>query len=105
MYWSWLYSLKSLTNDFSEGDYPQFMKTTAWQDEKLNTNLGSWAELRHDTILYVEQFGGEAAGFPRKATFRIEKPKETIHYILKLTDKGTPALSRYKRVIIDIMPK
>ncbi len=30
--------------------------------------------------------------------------KETIHFILKVTDKGTPALSRYKRVIVDIMP-
>lgn len=31
--------------------------------------------------------------------------KETIHFMLKVTDKGTPALSRYKRVIIDILPK
>jgi hypothetical protein len=31
--------------------------------------------------------------------------KETIHFILKVTDKGTPALSRYKRIIIDIVPK
>ena len=31
--------------------------------------------------------------------------KETIHFILKVTDKGKPALSRYKRVIIDIVPK
>ncbi|MDC6366190.1 MULTISPECIES: DUF1593 domain-containing protein [Flavobacteriaceae] len=31
--------------------------------------------------------------------------KETIHYILKVTDKGAPALSRYKRIIIDIVPK
>lgn len=30
--------------------------------------------------------------------------KETIHFILKLTDKGTPQLSRYKRVIIEILP-
>jgi hypothetical protein len=31
--------------------------------------------------------------------------KETIHMILKVTDKGTPALSRYQRIIIDIVPK
>ncbi|MEQ8338554.1 MAG: DUF1593 domain-containing protein [Cyclobacteriaceae bacterium] len=31
--------------------------------------------------------------------------KETIHFILKVTDKGIPALSRYKRIIIDILPK
>jgi hypothetical protein len=27
----------------------------AWADEKLNSVLGSWAELRHDTILYAKQ--------------------------------------------------
>lgn len=31
--------------------------------------------------------------------------KETLHFILKVTDKGTPALSRYKRVIVTVLPK
>ena len=31
------------------------MQTTAWQDKELNITLASWAELRHDTILYVKQ--------------------------------------------------
>lgn len=31
--------------------------------------------------------------------------KETVHFILKVTDKGTPPLSRYKRVIVTIVPK
>ncbi len=31
--------------------------------------------------------------------------KETLHFIVKVTDKGTPALSRYKRVIVTVMPK
>ncbi len=30
--------------------------------------------------------------------------KETIHFILKLSDKGTPSLSRYKRVIVTVVP-
>ncbi len=30
---------------------------------------------------------------------------ETVHFILKVTDKGTPPLSRYKRVIVTIIPK
>jgi hypothetical protein len=34
----------------------------------------------------------------------VEK-KETAHFILKVTDKGTPQLSRYKRIIVTIMPK
>lgn len=34
----------------------------------------------------------------------VEK-KETAHIILKLTDKGTPSLSRYKRIIVTINPR
>lgn len=30
---------------------------------------------------------------------------QTVHFILKVTDKGTPALSRYKRVIVTIVPE
>ena len=29
---------------------------------------------------------------------------QTIHFILKVTDKGTPSLSRYKRVIVTVVP-
>ncbi len=31
--------------------------------------------------------------------------KETAHFILKLTDKGSPKLTRYKRIIVTILPK
>ena len=34
----------------------------------------------------------------------VEK-KETVHIILKITDKGTPQLSRYKRVVVTVLPK
>jgi hypothetical protein len=33
----------------------------------------------------------------------VEKP-EMLHFILKVTDKGTPALTRYRRVIVDVLP-
>ena len=34
----------------------------------------------------------------------VEK-KETLHFIVKVTDKGIPALSRYKRVLVTVLPK
>jgi len=34
---------------------------------------------------------------------KVEK-KETLHFILKLSDKGTPALTRYKRIIVTVTP-
>ena len=49
-------------------------------------------------------------GQPENAsTVRGEAPAvsktETIHIILKVTDKGEPALSRYKRIIIEVTPE
>jgi hypothetical protein len=54
-YTAWLYALQSLVTVEYGDEYPGFMRTLAWRDEKLNTALGSWAQLRHDTILYAKQ--------------------------------------------------
>jgi hypothetical protein len=54
LYWNWLHSLRPLLEERGQG-YPAFMQTVAWQDKDLHSFLGSWAELRHDTILYAKQ--------------------------------------------------
>ena len=54
-YLAWIYSLQSLINVEYNASYPEFMRNLAWQDEKLNTASGSWAQLRHDTLLYAKQ--------------------------------------------------
>jgi len=54
LYYNWLYSLAPLLDVKGEG-YPFFMRNASWVDKDLNTALGSWAELRHDTILYAKQ--------------------------------------------------
>ena len=54
LYWNWLHSLRPLLAEKGEG-YPAFMQTAAWSDKDLHSFLGSWAELRHDTILYAKQ--------------------------------------------------
>ncbi|MCE7748693.1 MAG: DUF3160 domain-containing protein [Candidatus Heimdallarchaeota archaeon] len=54
LYWLWLFSLFPLLDPASEG-YPGFMLSDAWTDKSLMTASSSWAELRHDTILYAKQ--------------------------------------------------
>jgi hypothetical protein len=54
LYFAWLESLAALLGQYPEG-YPPFMRTLAWEDKQLNTALASWAELRHDTVLYAKQ--------------------------------------------------
>ncbi len=55
-YWNWLYALMPLLAVKPAG-YPAFMQTNAWMDKDLYAALASWAELRHDTILYAKQSG------------------------------------------------
>jgi hypothetical protein len=54
LYWNWLCTLLPLLEPKGRG-YPYFMQTIAWADKTLVAVLGSWAELRHDTILYAKQ--------------------------------------------------
>lgn len=61
LYWGWLYALQPLLQPKGEG-YPTFMQSEQWLDKELNTSLASWAELRHDTVLYAKQSGAEMGG-------------------------------------------
>ncbi len=54
LYWAWIYTLKALIEPRGEG-YPSYMRTQAWERRQLHAALASWAELRHDTILYTKQ--------------------------------------------------
>jgi hypothetical protein len=53
MYAKWMQGLVALQK--SDKNYPGFMQTDAWKLKNLNTALASWAELKHDAILYAEQ--------------------------------------------------
>jgi len=63
LYNSWLYSFYPLLEPAQTG-MPYFMQSVAWQDKQLNTVLGSWSELKHDTILYAKQVYAELGGGP-----------------------------------------
>lgn len=54
LYWSWLHTFQPLI-EVKDGAYPAFMRTEAWARKDLHTALGSWTELKHDTILYAKQ--------------------------------------------------
>lgn len=61
LYWTWMYTLKPLTEPKGKG-YPSFMQNQAWTLKQLETWLGSWTELKHDTILYAKQIYAEMGG-------------------------------------------
>jgi hypothetical protein len=63
---NWLEGLMALSKPGLEQALPQVMRTAAWHDRKLESVLASWTELRHDTILIVEQStGGIGCQYPK----------------------------------------
>ncbi|MFH1194738.1 MAG: DUF3160 domain-containing protein [bacterium] len=68
IYNSWLNSIRTL-NPVSESErvnLPEFMQTAAWWQQKINTQLSAWTELRHDNLLYAKQSytGGVICSYP-----------------------------------------
>ncbi len=93
MYNKWMQCLVQLQN--TNKDYPDYMKTESWSRKNLNTALASWAELKHDAILYAEQpicaecgGGGE---FPEPIRMGYVEPNlvfwQKMKEMLVLTDK------------------
>lgn len=54
LYTGWLDALREVMA-FPPDAAPDLMKTKVWARKSLNASLGSWTELRHDTILYAKQ--------------------------------------------------
>ncbi len=94
LYWGWLYQLRPLL-DVKQSGYPMFMQNVAWLRKDLNTFLGSWTELKHDTILYAKQVYSEmgAGGPPEKKDDRgYVEPNPYVYArlasLLKMTNEG-----------------
>ena len=59
----WMNTLKVLNDEDKSLKLPYFMGTPEWDKKNLNAVLASWAELKHDAILYAKQpFGAECGG-------------------------------------------
>lgn len=112
-------------NAFDEVNHPP-VPALAHEDEielrsgeQFYLNADGTIDPDGDSLSYLWSQYVEAGTYPNKVSFRpyaqnmyrvpfiapeVEK-KETIHFILSVTDKGTPALTRYKRVIVTVVPK
>ena len=60
IYMQWLKTLRTLSAPADE-KMPEVMKTREWGMKNTNTQMASWTQLRHDTILYVKQSYTEGA--------------------------------------------
>lgn len=99
IYARWLYALRMLSAPTTDPRHPQAMRTRVWAHKTVNTQLASWTQLRHDTVLYAAQpFSGiigceYPAGFvePRvefwQAMWRMAQ--STVHALGKFEASGT----------------
>jgi len=59
LYGTWLNALRGLSSPGGDptmaAGLPAVMQTEPWARRVINTQLASWAELRHDTLLYAKQ--------------------------------------------------
>lgn len=80
LYNNWLHSIRTLVPPTDRTALPSFMQTAAWWQEKMNTQLASWAQLRHDNLLYAKQSytGGVICSFPESYVEPIPKFYEAI---------------------------
>ncbi len=96
LYWSWLYALRALLEPAPAG-YPSFMLNDAWKDKSLHTALASWAELRHDTILYGKQSTVECGGDEKPFVKGYVEPNVVFYdRLLRLTLQSREGLQKRK---------
>jgi hypothetical protein len=66
LYNLWLNLIRKLNPPNERTGFPPFMQSAAFWQEKLNTQLASWSQLRHDNLLYAKQSysGGTLCSYP-----------------------------------------
>ncbi|HZY80197.1 MAG TPA: nucleoside hydrolase-like domain-containing protein [Cyclobacteriaceae bacterium] len=113
------------TKAYNEVNHPPVAKLahpdafTVKSGELFHLNADGTTDPDGDSMSYLWFHYREAGTYPDKVSFRPYSPNlydlqvtapqvtkpETIHFILQVKDKGTPALTRYKRVIVTVVPK
>ncbi|MHA1827634.1 MAG: DUF3160 domain-containing protein [Candidatus Heimdallarchaeaceae archaeon] len=84
IYWQWLFSLLPLLEEKDIG-FPGYMLSNSWLDKSLMTALASWAELKHDTILYAKQSYGLLIGFGGGSYYHYVEPYPKLYARISAT--------------------
>ena len=93
----WLYTLTPLLDEKGEG-FPLFMQSSAWTRKNLQSYLGSYTELKHDSVLYAKQVMVEMGGGPpEKQDDRgyVEPEPEVYTRLSALTEATMTGLDNY----------
>ncbi|WP_336517974.1 nucleoside hydrolase-like domain-containing protein [Pollutibacter soli] len=112
------------TKEFNQANHPPQPKLkhserlTMKSGESIRLSAAGTTDPDGDSMSYLWFQYPEAGTYPGIISFRPYSPnlyeipftapvvqsQQSIHIILKVTDKGSPALSRYKRIIVTVVP-
>ena len=113
------------TKNFNECNHPPIPKLahsdhlTVKSGEQFHLNAAGTVDPDGDSMSYLWFQYREAGTYYGNVSTRPYSPNlydlpvtapvvdsvQTVHFILKVTDKGMPPLTRYKRVIVTVVPK
>jgi hypothetical protein len=110
----WLDLLALLVGPAPAGQ-PAYAKTSAWEGRVLTCAAGSWAELKHDTLLSVKQpvvmrEGGHEAELPPSRVGGFVDPRPDVYReVLAMNDalraldpRGDDAAAEFLRFVIEV---
>lgn len=88
LYSGWLWSIQEVLTEYdTNSGMPFFMTNDAWKYKSLNTALGSYTELKHDSVLYGKQAMAEMGGPMELAKLHYVEPDIALYgKLLYLTD-------------------
>ena len=100
----WLNSIRSLNPPVERNVLPPFMKTAGFWQEKINTQLASWAELRHDNLLYAKQSytGGTVCSFPYTYVEPFPEFYENLKLLAEVAENEISSFNLNKGMMISV---
>ncbi|MCX6136021.1 MAG: DUF3160 domain-containing protein [Ignavibacteriales bacterium] len=103
LYHAWLNVIRSLNPPADRSAFPLPMQTSAWWQQKMNTQLASWSQLRHDNLLYAKQSytGGTTCSYPDGY---VEPIPEFYRALKKLGDIGADKFRRLQADVSNVPP-
>lgn len=105
LYNGWLETIRTLNppEESARSSLPSFMQSAAWWQQKMNTQLAAWAQLRHDNLLYAKQSytGVPGCSFPFSYVEPIPSFYETMARLSRSAAERFASLSSMEGVSID----
>ncbi len=92
--------IKAFRDGFRDSGSDQFFyRSPAWQLKKLSTCSASWAELKHDTVLYAEQSGAEMGTAATMPAFAPPRPRGYVEPDPQAFNALLAAVTRLKEFV------